>query len=161
MVRHRDLEVLFAAEGNPPDRVLAVGWLGWFTLRRGATPERFQVLLNELCRKPPVATVTLGIHPCRLGRCKWRRWFRAWFYAGCAQIIVPGRDGVVYSAPTLIGHYVRDHGYRPPREFVEAVLALDGPAGVRWEDVRRVCGELCWDEPRAEAEASAAPGPAE
>ncbi|MGI5505885.1 hypothetical protein [Lentzea sp. CA-135723] len=30
--------------------------------------------------------------------------------------------GVRYSAPRLVAHYVRDHGYLPPRAFVDAVL---------------------------------------
>ena len=42
---------------------------------------------------------------------------------GDAEIRVPGRAGRVYSAPTLIAHYVDAHRYRPPDEFIEAVLA--------------------------------------
>ena len=161
MVRHRDLEVLFATDGDSPVRVLAVGWLGWFTLRRGATPERFRVLLGKLCRRPPVATATLGLHPCLLGRCKWRWWFGSRFCAGSCEIIVPGREGIVYHAPALIAHYVRAHRYRPPREFIEAVLALDGADGLRWDAVRRVAGKLCRDDDQSpEAEPSAAPDPA-
>lgn len=51
---------------------------------------------------------------------------------GMAEIHVPGPDGVVYAAPTLVIHYITDHGYRPPQEFIDAVLAAphpeDGPA---------------------------------
>ena len=35
--------------------------------------------------------------------------------------------GVVYAAPELIAHYVEDHGYLPPPEFVEAVRLSQGP----------------------------------
>lgn len=34
---------------------------------------------------------------------------------------IPG-NGVIYLAPGMITHYVRDHGYQPPAEFIEAVL---------------------------------------
>jgi len=37
------------------------------------------------------------------------------------NIWVPG-DGVVYIAPGMITHYVGDHGYRPPTEFIDAVM---------------------------------------
>ena len=39
---------------------------------------------------------------------------------GSAEIRVPG-DGVTYACPDLIYHYVRDHHYRPPDEFVRAL----------------------------------------
>lgn len=143
MVWHRDLALLHAAEGDPPLRVLAVGWLAFFTLRRGATPARFQELLAQLCRRPPVATITAGFHPCRLGPCLWRWWLGRRFSAGSAEIIVPGRDGKIYDAPTLIAHYVNRHRYRPPREFIEAVLALDRPGGLDWEAVEHFAGPLC------------------
>lgn len=42
---------------------------------------------------------------------------------GDAEIRVPGTEGRVYGAPTLIAHYVAIHRYRPPDEFVEAVMA--------------------------------------
>ncbi len=127
-------------------RALAVGWLGFFTFRLGATPARFRALLGELCRRPPAATQTPGAHPCRLGTCLWRwllhnrvppgRPLRV--YAGSAEVLVPGRDGKVYCAPALIGHYVTGHRYRSPTEFVEAVLALDGPGGLRRDVIERL-----------------------
>ncbi len=41
---------------------------------------------------------------------------------GDAEIHVSGPGGRVYVAPTLVVHYVAAHGYRPPDEFVMAVL---------------------------------------
>ncbi|MFV2117069.1 hypothetical protein ACE14D_00860 [Streptomyces sp. Act-28] len=45
--------------------------------------------------------------------------------AGTGEIRVPGAPGTAYAAPCLIGHYVLNHSYLPPREFVDAVLAFD------------------------------------
>lgn len=45
-------------------------------------------------------------------------------YLGGAEIRVVAADGRRLTAPTLVVHYVRDHGYRPPPEFVEAVTAM-------------------------------------
>jgi len=102
-VWHRDLALLYTVERNPPLRVVAVGWLGCLTFRLGATPTRFRELLDELCRRPPASTATPSFHPCRLGCCLWRWMLGRPFFAGSAEIIVPGRDGKVYRAPTLIG----------------------------------------------------------
>ncbi|MBL8019922.1 MAG: hypothetical protein JNM27_09670 [Leptospirales bacterium] len=47
---------------------------------------------------------------------------------GCnSELAVPDRArGIVYSAPSLITHYIEAHGYRPPDEFLEAVEAAPG-----------------------------------
>lgn len=42
---------------------------------------------------------------------------------GDAEIRVRHPDGRVFAAPTLVAHYVADHGYLPPAPFVEAVAA--------------------------------------
>ncbi|GEM_PF-3208049 len=41
---------------------------------------------------------------------------------GDGEIRVVGRDGAVYAAPVMIAHYIREHGYLPPRQFIDAVL---------------------------------------
>lgn len=42
---------------------------------------------------------------------------------GTGEIHVEGPDGTAYAAPVIIHHYVVDHGYLPPEEFQQAVLA--------------------------------------
>jgi hypothetical protein len=44
---------------------------------------------------------------------------------GSAEIRVFGKDGVIYASPTLVYHYVSVHHYRPPDEFVQALI--EGP----------------------------------
>jgi hypothetical protein len=44
---------------------------------------------------------------------------------GSAEIRVFGKEGAIYAAPTLIYHYVEQHHYKPPADFVHALL--DGP----------------------------------
>lgn len=46
-------------------------------------------------------------------------------FLGHSEIRVPSRDGVMFAAPTLIVHYVVEHSYRPPGEFIAAVLEYD------------------------------------
>ena len=43
-------------------------------------------------------------------------------WLGNGEIRVTGEDGTVYAAPTMIAHYVAEHHYLPPQEFVDAVL---------------------------------------
>jgi hypothetical protein len=47
------------------------------------------------------------------------------FFLGNAEIRVPGANGVTYAAPNMLIHYVTEHGYRPPEEFLEALQALE------------------------------------
>ncbi|WP_457784801.1 DUF7919 family protein [Streptomyces mirabilis] len=42
-----------------------------------------------------------------------------------ARFASPGPPGIAFAAPQLIGHYVADHSYLPPRRFVDAVFAFD------------------------------------
>ena len=41
---------------------------------------------------------------------------------GSAEIRVSGKGGRVYAAPNLIYHYVAEHDYEPPKEFIDALL---------------------------------------
>lgn len=41
---------------------------------------------------------------------------------GNGTVIVIGADNKAYAAPALIYHYVFIHLYKPPKEFVEAVI---------------------------------------
>jgi len=43
---------------------------------------------------------------------------------GSAEVWVEGRSGRMYASPNLIYHYIRDCGYQPPAEYVQAVLEL-------------------------------------
>ncbi len=45
-------------------------------------------------------------------------------YLGNGELHVPTASKVTYVAPTLLIHYMDAHEYLPPREFLDAVLAL-------------------------------------
>jgi hypothetical protein len=105
---------------------------------RETTSEEFHNKLAWLCATDPV-NVTLGIHLCELCRSPAKDRFysvrilrtpsvtpqpimrNTRFLLGSAEIRVPG-DKATYASPTLIIHYVVKHRYRPPDEFVDAVL---------------------------------------
>jgi hypothetical protein len=119
--------------------VLNVGWLdGAHGYPQGATPPAFEEKLWAYCRVP--VSRLRGLHTCEVcadptdgfqatrGEEKLLR--------GSAEIRVFGSrisgprgaspDGppvrLVYAAPDMVYHYVIDHHYRPPDEFIQAVL---------------------------------------
>lgn len=65
--------------------------------------------LCQFCDAP-----TSGLEVSRNGRNAW---------LGSAEIRVEARDGSIYAAPDLIYHYVLEHDYDPPQEFVEALFS--------------------------------------
>lgn len=72
----------------------------------------------ELCKEPAnlVKTTTnqLVIDP----NCSWWRWAEE--RSGNGEIRV-FRAGVTFAAPVLIVHYIREHRYLPPGDFLKAV----------------------------------------
>lgn len=113
--------------------VLNIGWLGeGHPFSSGPTPPEFRQRLLTFCRDEHVLYLCRGFHVCELCVATaddpypglMPQLGEAWSFIGNGQIRVLG-DGVVYAAPTMIIHYVQDHAYQPPIEFVTAVLAGD------------------------------------
>ncbi|MGD9318274.1 MAG: hypothetical protein PVG56_15665 [Anaerolineae bacterium] len=114
-----------------PDPAYNVGWLDPSTpFPTGPTSTAFHEMLLAYCRLQYVVRLYRGGHTCPFCakpeaivqvQSDGER-----ISLGNGEIRVIGTD-VVYAAPTLIYHYVVDHGYQPPQEFVGAVLAGPGP----------------------------------
>ncbi|WP_194893787.1 hypothetical protein [Catenulispora pinisilvae] len=129
--------------------VLAVGWLDpghdFPTAADDPDPVFWRNLITLAADH--FAAATRGVHGCRFGHLIEADYqYNAVYgtrvlFLGHAEIRVVTPDGRWLSAPTLVVHYIRDHGYRPPAEFVEAVTAMrvapgdgghrDGGAGAR------------------------------
>jgi len=43
---------------------------------------------------------------------------------GNGEIHVLGENGIIYIAPALVSHYIDQHNYQPPREFIDAVKLI-------------------------------------
>src|SRR5262249_44600355 len=93
--------------------------VGWLDRRHpfptGETSAEFRDRLQRLCRRRLKRTP--GGHPRAF--CKGRDKLHS-----SAEIRVAGNRRV-YAAPELVHHYVVAHDYRPPDEFIAAVLAWD------------------------------------
>jgi len=107
--------------GSPEPDVLSVGWLSkGASFQTGGTPDAFQVALNYLCKNEGM-NYCMGHHVCEF--CPDASWDDPYFFdMGNGEIRVRDADGVWYVAPRLVSHYVVDHNYFPPKEFIEAVL---------------------------------------
>ncbi|GAA0473437.1 hypothetical protein Aca07nite_56790 [Actinoplanes capillaceus] len=111
--------------------VLSVGWLdASHEHRTGPTPEDFRSALLRQCTKEKYRVAqTRGFHRCNLPPCDKSEFWPPITVAtakgeiplGSAEIRVEAKDGVVFAAPNLIYHYVIEHGYQPPDDFVEAL----------------------------------------
>jgi hypothetical protein len=100
-------------EEEPPNTV-NIGWLDRaYPYPAGKTNKKFHVKLRQISLLR--VKQTRGFHTCYFCKGPNRP-------HGSAEIRVPG-EGKVYAAPELVHHYVVAHRYKPPEEFIAAVLA--------------------------------------
>lgn len=109
------------------ENLVNVGWLDVsHEYPQGGVPEDFVRRLRDLCARGMVRT--RGWHRCNL--CPRGAAYPVAitsgdtdrYLVGDAEIRVPGPGPIVYAAPTMVIHYVLEHGYRPPDGFIAAVL---------------------------------------
>lgn len=91
--------------------------IGWLTPDRpfptGPTSEAFRSKLGRLCERR--VKQTRGHYSCAFCTGRERP-------TSSSEMRVAARDRV-YAAPSMVHHYVVAHDYRPPDEFIAAVLA--------------------------------------
>ena len=98
-------------------RVRAVGWLAdGYAFETGGFEQAVADKTERLAREGWMHVAVCGPHECEL--CSGVR--------AAGNFLVPGGQ-VIYVAPAMIAHYMRDHGYRPPAAFSAAVLACPEP----------------------------------
>jgi hypothetical protein len=115
-----------------PD-LLNVGWLDeHHPFPTGKVPEPLLARILHLRATIDLRTVTLGIHSSPFIQPRQRGGYPVTYrgntlHLGSAEIRVPGAGGIVYAAPDLIYHYIKDCRYLPPKEFLKALAALPEP----------------------------------
>lgn len=106
--------------------VVAVGWLEpEHPYTKGAADPAFVSALAEALVDPWAPAALAGRHSCRFcGDDRSHSFMHGdrRIALGVSNVLVPSAVSV-YLAPSLVLHYIADHGYLPPRMFVEAVLA--------------------------------------
>lgn len=123
-----------------------VGWLG--ANHAFSTEQSNENVLDALWQYCLIlALPTRGLHLCELCAAPSSAFARhgTRLLLGSGEIRVFGTNGDVFAAPNLIYHYVSDHHYRPPGEFLQAVEGGASPAseeyrgslnrlGIRWRE---------------------------
>jgi len=111
--------------------VLNVGWLGGGnSFPVGALPPDFLHTLKRISRQCR-ANQSRGTHACEYCSDPYREIWSiqdggAKRLLGSAELWIPSPDQThIYAAPDLIIHYVDEHQYKPPAEFVLAVTRFD------------------------------------
>ncbi|MBP7997623.1 MAG: hypothetical protein KA314_01705 [Chloroflexi bacterium] len=131
--RNRLPEDLDPYTGAPDEEILGLAPLAVGFLRRnapfptGQTPALFRARLLDFCLPEHTLQVVATPLACGLGcgRVAPFTFNEHTIQLGLSEIRVLGDDDI-FAAPTLIYHYVTAHNYRPPDEFIQAVLK--GPA---------------------------------
>lgn len=109
--------------------------IGWLDRKHpypvGKTSIELQSRLLEYCKTP--VNVTRGRHLCPF--CKFSEEelenLDITYYSN-AEIRVIHSNGV-FAAPTLVWHYVTEHQYLPPQEFIDAVLNGPPPSSIAYQ----------------------------
>jgi hypothetical protein len=112
---------------EPNKMTLNVGWLDdQHDFPKGDVPEEVLANIFILCKTP--VQKTRGAHSCQF--CFEKRWGcvaardGVELGIGSGEIRVPGSSGMIYASPCMIYHYISEHHYKPPQQFIEAVLRL-------------------------------------
>lgn len=105
--------------------IRAVGWLQHpHPFSRGRVDDKFVQRLLAHIDKPPGFLGSRGYYSCSL--CAAGGLPGPNPLSSQAEILIPAGD-YVFEAPVYIGHYVIDHGYRPPDPFIDAIMKSPAP----------------------------------
>ena len=110
----------------------AVGWLSAkYQFSQGETSPEFKDILRLFCSQPIMRM--RGFHVCEFCPGSPHEMCQEdGLWLGDAEIRVFYQEQV-YAAPDLIYHYVLKHDYRPPDEFINAVLNGPKPGSREYE----------------------------
>lgn len=121
-------------------RIRAIGWLSnRHSFPTGDSSEDFVKMLRVICARWGDGGRALG-WPCACGlhTCELCGKFHA-----SGNVGVP-TDSVLFVAPEMVLHYVEQHRYRPPQEFVDAVLSCPLPGSPEYERAVEAYVSLKW-----------------
>jgi len=111
--------------------VINIGWLSngeFFVI--GETSLEFREKLHRFCLDENIVLTMRGFQNCEFCGLSWEEWGEKHpSYGENAKLMGVGNGEIriigkskLYAAPALIYHYIVEHGYKPPLEFIEAVL---------------------------------------
>lgn len=122
--------------------VCSVGWLAKkYKYPTGEICDMYLERLWYYCYNFAV-NATLGLHLCPFCPAKTysslaRRGNEECSLGG-SEVWVLGHDGIVYAAPNLLYHYMQRHQYRPPTEFLDALMTGPLPGTSAYDAVIKI-----------------------
>lgn len=109
--------------------VLNIGWLSKeHSFQTGVVEDSIIEKLKNMIVKYRITNQMRGTHECDL--CSHKDPYTdtyLWFgdgkrrLLGSAELWIPSSTGIVYAAPDMIYHYITEHYYYPPNEFLMAL----------------------------------------
>lgn len=128
---------------NRLSRAYNIGWVEADSqLKTGIIDSQVPLLL-ERYYADLVGNQTRGYHGCALCG-NWEPGFERQdqrIILGAAELWIPSDNDRIFVAPDLVIHYLREHSYRPPDEFITAVLRL--PSTIIGWSGEAVAASLC------------------
>lgn len=125
--------------------------IGWIDLSKPFAKKKPPLSLVRRLLDYAKVSVALarGAHFCELcGSSSYAEGFgdeEVRLFLGKAEMRVFSQAGIIYAAPNLIYHYVADHHYAPPEEFVEAIFACPAPPDHAYFDKLKELDLEWWD----------------
>jgi hypothetical protein len=121
--------------GNEKEISINIGWLDVsMPYPQGETSEEFRRKLLQFCISGPRFYQTRGWRPCNLGNCPYPVTINN-YNLGSAELRIIGQSKI-YASPNLIIHYVTTHNYKPPDEFVDAILKSPPPDSKSYQELQ-------------------------
>lgn len=126
------------------DLVKAIGWLEpEQPYPKGAVEAAVLEKLEILRKAPWEPDQFFGYHACGFCNPDKRSAASRREDTGVYNLYIPG-PGFLYVAPELVVHYIAKHGYAPPAEFQQAVLACPPMDSKAYGDLIRANGPQDW-----------------
>lgn len=117
---------------------LAIGWLDHkHPFSEGSSSRELVEKLATYIQSARAPGVFAGFHRCEL--CNYDTWATPFSQPkssdplvtgqglGTRNLFIPNGEGQLYVIPSLALHYIIDHGYRPPEEFLSALSSCPHP----------------------------------
>ena len=94
-------------------KTISIGWLGNSVPSTGNVPSEFIDLLNHLYLRHSLSELEMGYHDCEICD-NYYSYGQLWLEIEATRYIMP----------MMILHYIQDHQYSPPKEFIDLALAF-------------------------------------
>jgi hypothetical protein len=118
-----------------PD-ILNIGWLdSEHPFEKGEVASQYTDKLKEIILSGKCVLRARGMHPCPF--CNEPTLVKSdtkYLALGASEIWIPTQNNIIYAAPNMLHHYITAHKYKPPQEFLDAVLDVVFPPdwGEEW-----------------------------